>query len=146
VVLRVGHKEGLNDSHENDKEDSCYNYYLILLTIPDLLLNIFLIGLYAGYANQSYIDCYAGYVVLAFREGGIDMPLDYSLVFGCCTASIWMIAVVAHSVFGLLKNTHQGIRVKPPTMKKATIQRMIVYLYALILSFIHFFVDGSIIR
>jgi hypothetical protein len=121
-----------------------YNYYLILLAIPDLALNVFLIGLYGGYVNQSYIPDYAGHVVYAFTHDGEYIPLDYAFVFGCSTANLWMNAVVAHAVFVLLKKSHQGIRVKPPTIKKVTIQAAVVYMYGAIMFVIHFLADGKI--
>jgi hypothetical protein len=120
-----------------------FNYYLILLTIPDLVLNAFLIGLYASYINQFYIPELSGYVVYAFRQGGVVIPFDYAIIFGCSTANLWMNAVVAHAVFDLLKKSHQGVRVKPPAMKKATIQAAVVYCYALIIFFAHYYLDGN---
>ena len=120
-----------------------FNYYLILLTIPDLVLNAFLILLYASYVNQFYISELPGYVVYGFRQDGVVIPFDYAIIFGCSTANLWMNAVIAHAVFDLLKKSHQGVRVKPPTIKKATFQGVIVYLYALIIFFAHFFLDGK---
>ena len=58
-------------------------------------------------------------------------------------ANIWMNAVVAYEVFDLLKKSHQGERVKPPTIRKAIIQGMTVYLYALIIFLAHFFLHGN---
>ncbi|OEU05879.1 hypothetical protein FRACYDRAFT_257659 [Fragilariopsis cylindrus CCMP1102] len=112
--------------------------------IPDLMLNIFIIILYGSYVNQYYSHEHAGYIVLSFRQNAVDVPLDYAWIFGCSTANIWMNAVVAYEVFDLLKKSHQGERVKPPTIKKATIQGMTVYLYALIIFLAHFFLDGKI--
>jgi hypothetical protein len=120
-----------------------YNYYLILLTIPDSVLNVFLVGLYASYINQFYIFELSGYVVYAFRRDSAIIPFDYAFILGCSTANLWMNVVIAHAVFDLLKNSHQGVRVKPPTIEKVTIQGMIVYLYALIIFFAHFYLDGN---
>jgi hypothetical protein len=121
-----------------------YNYYLILLTIPDLVLNVFLLGLYGSYANQFYIPEFSGYVVYAFRKDAVIVPFDYAIVLGCSTANLWMNAVIANAVFELLKDTHKGIRVKPPTIKKATVRGIIVYIYALIIFFAHYYLDGNI--
>jgi hypothetical protein len=121
-----------------------YNYYLILLTVPDLVLNVFLLGLYASYANQFYIPEFSGYVVVAYREDSVTVPFDYAIVLGCSTANLWMNALIANAVFELLKDTHKGIRVKPPTIKKATVRGIIVYIYALIIFFAHYFLDGNI--
>ena len=54
-----------------------------------------------------------------------------------------MNAVVAYEVFELLKKSYQGVRVKPPTMKKVTIQAAVVYLYALIMFTVHYCLDGK---
>ena len=70
--------------------------------------------------------------------------LKLNTIVNINTANIWMNAVVAYEVFDLLKKSHQGERVKPPTIKKATIQGMTVYLYALIIFLAHFFLDGKI--
>jgi hypothetical protein len=59
-------------------------------------------------------------------------------------ANIWMNAVVAYEVFELLKKSHQGVRVKPPTMKKATIQAAVVYIHGLIMFIAHYCLDGCI--
>jgi hypothetical protein len=121
-----------------------YNFYLVLLAIPEIVLNVFIIQLYGRYANQKYNPEIPGYVVMSFHNDLKIRPLDTAVLYGCSTAILWLNGVVPHSIFTLLKNSYDGIRVKPPSIRKATIQATVIYTYGAILFPIHYYLAGEV--
>jgi hypothetical protein len=88
-VTRRRRRRRQQDSTERSSQRAYngYNFYLILLAIPDLVLNIFMIGLYGNYVNQYYSQELAGYIVLSLKQNAVDIPLDYAWIFGCSTGT-----------------------------------------------------------
>ena len=76
-----------DSSESSQRVYNGYNFYLILLAIPDLMLNIFIIVLYGSYVNQHYSQELAGYIVISIKQDAIDIPLDYAWIFGCSTGT-----------------------------------------------------------
>ena len=71
--------------HNNGNNSNGYNFYLILLAIPDLTLNAFVLVQYGMYVGQWYSEQFAGHVVIAFRENGFVIPFDNAWIIGKST-------------------------------------------------------------
>lgn len=71
--------------HNSGNHSNGYNFYLILLAIPDLTLNAFVLVLYGMYVGQRYSVYVPGHVVIAFRKNGFVIPLDTAWIIGKST-------------------------------------------------------------
>lgn len=119
-----------------------YNIYLVLLGIPDLILNVFVIGLYGSYVNQIYVDKFTGHIVHGAWRAGDTIPLDTAIIQACSVANIYLNVVVSYEVFILLKNSHQRKRHTPPSLRRAQIQAAVVFGMAMIVFIFHYFLVG----
>jgi len=119
-----------------------YNYYLVLLALPDAFLNAAILVLYGGYVKQSFSKLHAGQVVFFTHSNGENLPIYRAFIVGCSTANLYVNAVIAHEVYGLLDRSHRLIRQTPPTLKHASIQASAVYLYAVLVFLLHYYLDG----
>lgn len=120
-----------------------YNFYLVLLAVPDMVLNLFVIGLYGSYANQIYSAQFAGHVVFAWYGTDEEIPLDTAVIQACSTANLYLNAVVAYEVLVLLKNSNRLQRQRPPSLRKVAIQATVVYSFSIIIFLCHYFLVGK---
>jgi len=109
---------------------SSYNLYLIFLAIPDLMYNLFMLGI----------------VSESFDNGWL--PHNDALITFCATLNQYMSAVIANEVLLLLQRTKQIQRYIPPSYKKAAIQFGVVSIYATVLAvlwymLLYYFRSGS---
>ena len=63
---------------------SGYNLYLGYLAIPDVILNIFLLGMYSSYVDQKYNPIFSG--VITVDES--NNPFSGAFVVACSTANL----------------------------------------------------------
>jgi hypothetical protein len=63
---------------------SGYNLYLVYLAFPDMILNIFLLGMYSSYVNQKYNPIFSG--VITVDES--NNPFEGAFVIACSTANL----------------------------------------------------------
>jgi hypothetical protein len=63
---------------------SGYNLYLVYLAIPDMILNIFLLGMYSSYVDQKYNPIFSG--VITVDES--NNPFSGAFVVACSTANL----------------------------------------------------------
>jgi hypothetical protein len=116
-----------------------YNSYLVLLALPDMILNLFLVGLYGSYANQTYSPKFAGHIIYAWTTVDTAMPLDTAMVQSCTTANCYINCVVAYEIFVLLKKSSRRQKHTAPSLCRAIIQGTVVYTFSLIVFFLHYF-------
>ena len=64
---------------------SGYNLYLVYLAIPDMILNIFLLGMYSSFANQKYNPTYFSAVIIA---EWLNHPFEGAFAIACSTANL----------------------------------------------------------
>jgi hypothetical protein len=76
---------------------SGYNMYLIYLAIPDMILNIFLLGMYSSYVDQKYNPIFSG--VITVDES--NNPFEGAFVVACSTANLVRILLVFDFYFYL---------------------------------------------
>ncbi|OEU07761.1 expressed integral membrane protein [Fragilariopsis cylindrus CCMP1102] len=100
---------------------SSYNLYLIFLSIPDLLFNLYLLGTVTGKYYSGWNQSTDGYIS------------------SCATINMYMNAIIAREVMILLRRTKHCQRYSPPSYKKASIQFSIVSVYAIILGIVWYF-------
>jgi hypothetical protein len=66
---------------------SGYNLYLVYLAIPDMILNVFLLGMYSSYALQKYNpteSTFSGIMIIDLS----DDPFEGAFVIACSTANL----------------------------------------------------------
>ncbi|OEU06293.1 hypothetical protein FRACYDRAFT_255329 [Fragilariopsis cylindrus CCMP1102] len=100
---------------------SSYNLYLIFLSIPDLIFNVYLLGTVTGKDYSGWNQSTDGYIS------------------SCATINMYMNAIIAREVMILLRRTKNCQRYSPPSYKKASIQFSIVSIYAIILGIVWYF-------
>jgi len=100
---------------------STYNLYLVLLAIPDLAYNVFILGI----VNDSY------------NNGWI--PENDAFITCCATINMYMNVVIAYEVMVLLRRTKNCQRYIPPSYKKAGIQFGIVSAYGIVLAVLWYY-------
>ena len=113
---------------------SGYNLYLVYLALPDLVLNLYILGMYSSYANQKYHINFEGIIILDFYAA----PFEGSFVVACSTANLCMNCVVLYEIRILLQRTKDVLRHKPPSLTKVTIQAAVVYMFSIIVFTIHY--------
>jgi len=97
---------------------SSYNLYLVLLAIPDLAYNLFLLGI----VTDEY---YNGWLLT-----------NDAMITICATCNMYMNVVIAFEVMTLLRRTKHCQRYIPPTYKKVGIQFGVVASYAIVLGIV----------
>ena len=120
--------------------------YLVFLAIPDLILNIYLLGMYASYANQKYNPAFSsGNLILNESHPPAEFAsFEGAFVVACPTANLYLNAVVSYEVFTLLKSNHQIRRYSPPKLQKVMMQATSVYLFAILVFFTHYFICRAV--
>ena len=66
---------------------SGYNLYLVYLAIPDMILNVFNLGMYSSYALQKYNpteSTFSGIMIIDLS----DDPFEGAFVIACSTANL----------------------------------------------------------
>jgi hypothetical protein len=79
---RVNRSKNTNAS--TDLPFSGYNLYLIYLAIPDMILNIYLLGMYSSYTNQKYNHNFSGLII---RDWTVE-SFEGAFVVACSTANL----------------------------------------------------------
>jgi len=119
-----------------------YNAYLMYLAIPDTVLNLCVVAMYGSYVNQKFNPELSSYIIGSiFVEQ--KTAFDMALILGCSAANMYLNAAVAHELFTLLKNSHRRLRTQPPTLRKASLQALAAYVWALCIALIRYFVEAS---
>eukprot|EP00977_Amphora_coffeiformis_P015107 scaffold4420_cov187-Amphora_coffeaeformis.AAC.2 len=107
-----------------ETRQNSFNVYLIMLMIPDLYYN-------GGCAIQCLWNAQLGHVKsVAFCQWQSHM-----VIFGI-TANAWMNGLVAHQIHKMLVCTKSCRQYHPPSCKTVIKYSLIVYLYALVWSFL----------
>jgi hypothetical protein len=91
---------------------SGYNLYLVYLAIPDIILNIYLLGMYSACANQKYNPEFSGVIIQDLTYA----PFEGAFVIACSSANLVRILVMFDiSLYNTnicitteIKNTHQN--------------------------------------
>ena len=120
---------------------STNNIYLLYLALPDLALNVYILWMYCGYANQKFDPKFSGIVVVDLMNTGY--AFENALIAACSTANLYYNCVVSYSVFQLLRSTSQLVRHKPPTLKRVTLEAAGVYGLSIIIFCAIFFLDEA---
>jgi hypothetical protein len=68
---------------------SGYNLYLIYLAIPDMILNIILLGTYISYTGQKYVPTFSGAIISDLSNN----PFEGAFVLACSTANLVRIII-----------------------------------------------------
>lgn len=118
---------------------SSYVLYLVYLAIPDLLLNLYFLGVYVSYANGVYNPNFHGLVVLF--DGNTNGPFGPAFVVACSNANLYVNCVISNEILTLLRNCHNSAISYPPSYLKVTLQAIVVYLFSIIVFVIYFFID-----
>ena len=128
---------------------STYNLYLVYLAFPDLIFNLYFLGMYGSYANQKYNPKIYGYIIRNLADetttNGISPSqiLESSFCLGCAVANLYLNAIVAHEVLLLLQKSQQLQRSNPPSLRKVTLQAIAVYCLAIVIFLCHYFVGNA---
>ena len=85
-----------------EKSYSSYNMYLAYLSVPDLILNMYLLGMYGSYAAQHYNPNFHGYVVGDFFSDtythvhGMEISeiMEGSFAIACATANLYLNTII----------------------------------------------------
>ena len=114
----------------NGPDYSTYNMYLVLLAIPDLAYNLFMLGIVTEHFFNGWI------------------PVNNALITLTASTNQYMNAVIAREVLVLLRRTKDRQRYVPPSFKKAGIQFGIVTAFATALGILwmcllHYFTSTS---
>jgi len=123
---------------------STYNLYLVYLAIPNLVLNLCLLGIYRSDADQRFNPEFNGAVVddLDYNSNEIS-GLEGAVVLGCSTANIYLNAVVSYELLNLIRNAHQVRTSDQPKIFKVTLQALVVYIFAVIIFIIHYSISSA---
>jgi len=114
------------------KKASTYNLYLVFLSVPDLIYNIFLVWLFVEFDR---LTCARG----ATGMPRIDHPWDLALFVGIAVASLYINATIAFEILKLLRNSKKRKRSKAPSLKKALIQAGCFYMLGLTMGYVDYF-------
>ena len=99
---------------------STYNLYLVFLAIPDLIYNLFMLGIVSDNYQNGWI------------------PANDALISACATVNMYMNVIIAYEVMILLRRTKNCQRYTPPSYKKASIQFGVVTVYAITIAMLWF--------
>lgn len=94
-----------------------FNFYVVYLTIPDVIMSICALTL-----SMSYMQ-------------GVPMPCEVNafLSFFYLTSIFWLNGCITNKIYVLLRDSKAGKRTQPPTIKGVSLQAAAVYLYATLL-------------
>jgi len=124
---------------------STFNLYLVYLAIPDLLMNLSLLGLYGSYAVGYY---HPGLCTFVVGDGGVggetsdygcvvggkyfDGALFKSVLYTYYTTNIYLNCVVAYEVYTLLQDSKNFQKRRPPSTRAVTLRCMTVYAISIV--------------
>lgn len=126
----------------DESDYSTYNLYLVYLAIPDLILNLYLLGMYGSYANQKFNTGFHGSIIREDISAIID-SFEGAFVVACSTANLFLNAVVSYEVLILLRNSNQVRRSNPPSLRKVTLQAVVVYSFSMLVFVIHYCISSA---
>jgi len=109
---------------------------LVYLAIPDLMYNLFAIGIYGSYANQSFNPGFRTVTVSEWKTFDANDLIEVIFATACTVSNLYLNAVVSYEVLILLRNSHQTRRSAPPSLLKVTLQAAAVYSFAILVSII----------
>jgi len=119
------------------------------LAIPDLLMNLYLLGMYGSYANQKFNPGLCGFIIGGGSEcivsDGDDIRI-ISILSGYWTANFYLNAFVAYEVLTLLRNSRQVRRSNPPSISKVTLQAAAVVSFAILVSITYYFTCSAALK
>lgn len=123
---------------------STYNLYLVYLAIPNLVLNLYLLGIYRSDAYQRFDPEFHGAVVddLDYNSNEIS-GFEGAVVLGCSTANLYLNAVISYELLNLVRNAHQVGTSDQPKIFKVTLQALAVYFFSVIVFIIHFCISSA---
>jgi len=118
----------------------------VYLAFPDLILNVYLLGMYGSYANQKFNPKFYGNVIIYYFEStmtanGKQAPeyVEDAVLLATATANLYINAIIAYEVLTLLKHCNQVIPCDPPSVKKVHWQVAAAYVLAIIVSTLYYF-------
>jgi hypothetical protein len=111
---------------------SSYNLYLVYLAIPDLILNLYLLIMYASYANQTSNPNFFGIIISVNDSEDSPTAFEGPFIIACSTANLYLNCVISYEILILLRNSNQAIRYNPPSLPKVTLQSSAVYMFSII--------------
>ena len=117
-----------------------YNLYLVYLAIPDLIYNLYILGMYGSCANQKFNPEFYGGLIFFPRDIDLFFSFYYSI------ANLYLNAVISYEVLTLLRNSHQLRSSNPPTILKATLQTAAVYVFAILVYITHYLIKSAALK
>eukprot|EP00537_Pseudo-nitzschia_pungens_P011238 CAMPEP_0172397932 /NCGR_PEP_ID=MMETSP1061-20121228/33425_1 /TAXON_ID=37318 /ORGANISM="Pseudo-nitzschia pungens, Strain cf. pungens" /LENGTH=750 /DNA_ID=CAMNT_0013130263 /DNA_START=120 /DNA_END=2372 /DNA_ORIENTATION=+ len=128
-------------SHASPKPEpafSTYNLYLIYLAIPDFLMSMYELGMSSSMIHQKFNPNFFSpiiYTKLSMFTHEWAINLGYAI-----SAILYINAFVSHEVLILLRSFTQVQKMKPPTLKKVTMQSLFAFVLAITFSTIDTFI------
>ena len=102
-----------------------FNLYLVVLSLADLLKaveNVYRYGHVLYYIQSEGMEESLG-GTLKHAEGSWDWPI----VFFVNGVMFWMVGFICHEILGLLRNSKQRKRCKPPSLRKVMLQAIVAF-------------------
>ena len=129
-----------SSSQHQQTEYSSYNLYLVFLSLPDFILNVYFGYKYVQYASGNY-DTYhmTAPHIIANVEDQVVVLRESTIVRSCACANLYLNAIVAYEVLTLLTDSYQRKHHTPPSIKRVTLQASLVYVITIIISLGHFY-------
>ena len=125
---------------------STYNLYLVYLALPDLIYAIYEVSMYGSLINQQFSSKYYPYVVLPSSSLSPNFSPDWALFVTYKYSNMAINAIITYEVMTLLRDSKNGIKVKPPSLKRVNTQMAIVYFIALLYFLGFFFLQAAVGR
>lgn len=107
---------------------SPYNLYTIYLAIPDFLYSLLKI-----YSCSNLIEF-----------GNTGNPITKAFRDACVAANVYLNCIVSYEVLTLLRKCNEVARYKPPSLRKITIQAIVVYTASFIYSISLYFIGNGV--
>jgi hypothetical protein len=111
------------------------------LAIPDLIVNLYFIGMYGIYANQNFNPEFRTSMIFEWETFDDNNVIEWNFVIAYTTANLYLNAVVSYEVLVLLRNSHQARRSDPPSLLKVTMQAAALYVFAILVTVIIYFIS-----
>jgi len=129
-----------SSNQHQQTEYSSYNLYLVFLSLPDFILNVYLANKYGQYASDSYdTNHWSAPHIIANVEDQVAVLRESTIVLSCACANLYLNAIVAYEVLVLLTDSFQRKHHTPPSIKRVTLQASLVYVITIIISLVHFY-------
>lgn len=125
---------------------STYNLYLVYLALPDLIYAIYEVSMYGSLINQQFNSKYYPYVVLPSSSLSPNFSPDWALFVTYKYSNMAINAIITYEVMTLLRDSKNGKKVKPPSLKRVNTQMAIIYFIALLYFLGFFFLQAAVGR